>query len=186
MQVHPALAVAAILLATSALSCASNVKITDSPPTDAAPFDASGLNGAAKITGAITGSMIASENGVAVADSRPPSFEIKVAAAGLACGKAPTGDHITFDLGASQPGTYTIVKNYPLTVSLSPSQARAHVCGAATVDGAIAGCHDDARSGSVIITKIDPAGGGSVEGSFQLTIADGELHGTFSALRCNN
>ena len=61
------------------------------------------------------------------------------------------------------------------------AQARAHACPADSSTP----CHDLVRDGKVTITRVDPGTGGAVEGSFELTFADGEVSGSFSAVRCN-
>ncbi|MGZ3423312.1 MAG: hypothetical protein ACXVEE_35955 [Polyangiales bacterium] len=136
-------------------------------------------------TGAITGDLenlaLACDSGVSIARSFPPSLEIKIARGGVSCETVQSGDRVTIDLGDASPGTYTVVTGYPQKAKLSAAQARAHACSADTAQP----CHDLVRSGSVTVTRLDPDIGGIVEGTFELDFADGNLTGSFAAVRCN-
>jgi hypothetical protein len=137
--------------------------------------------GSGAMAGSITGLTLACDDGVSIARSFPPSTEIKVAPNGVSCETVRDGDHVTIDLGDSKPGTYTVVKGFPIKADLSSAQARAHACPSDPAKP----CHDLVRGGSVKVTRIDPDTGGAVEGTFELEFADGNVSGSFSAIRCN-
>jgi len=140
--------------------------------------------GTATIVGTVEGLQLASEHGVSIARMFPPTTELKVSPGGVACEETQGGDRITFDLGGEKPGVYTVVVGYPSKAGLSPAQARAHVCAKRPEGAEQPPCHDVVRSGSVTVTKFDPATGGRIEGSYRLELADGAVSGTFSAYRC--
>lgn len=130
--------------------------------------------------------VLASEQAVSVARVFPPTTEIKVSPGGIACEDPQGGDRITFDLGATQVGTYTVVKNYPFKTSLSPTQARAHICPKRPEGQEQPPCYNFVQSGQVVITKYDGAAMGHIDGSYLITLDEGTtLTGTFSAFRCN-
>lgn len=138
-------------------------------------------------TGTMKGTLptlaLETNTGVAVSRSFPPSTEIKIGASGVACESLDAGDRITIDIGAAAPGVYTLVKGYPNKADLSTAQARAHACPANSNDTAVP-CHNLVKSGTVTITRFDGGKGGIIEGTFQISFADGDVSGTFSALRC--
>ncbi len=138
--------------------------------------------GSGTIVGTVEGMNLATERGVSIARMFPPTTQIKVSPSGVTCETTQAGDRITFDLGAQKTGTYTVVVGYPSKPSLSAAQARAHVCPAS--DNAESACHNQVRSGKVIVTRFDAAEGGTIEGSYELELADGKVSGTFAAYRC--
>jgi hypothetical protein len=141
--------------------------------------------GSGAMAGSITGLTLACDDGVSIARSFPPSTEIKVAPNGVSCETVRDGDHVTIDLGDSKPGTYTVVKGFPIKADLSSAQARAHICPAKPEGQDQPPCHDVVRSGRVTVTKFDDGKGGRVEGTYELELADGKVSGTFSAYRCD-
>lgn len=154
--------------------------------TDAGPkADAGPSVGTASVTGGITGLSLASPNALSIVRTYPPHLQLKIALAPLDCVTTEASDHLTFDLGSADPGTYTIVKGYPSETGLAPFQARGHACPAKTAADAIPACHDSVLSGTVVLTKVADAARGMVEGSFELVLVDGKVTGTFSALRCD-
>ena len=139
--------------------------------------------GKGTITGSIEGLTLASDHGVSIARSFPPTIELKIAIDGLTCGDTQGSDRITIDVGASAPGTYTVVRGYPNKASIAGFQARAHAC-PKTIDDQPSACHESVSAGKVVLTRVDDEIGGLVEGTFDLTFADGSVQGTFSATRC--
>ena len=140
--------------------------------------------GEASVQGDLQGLALSCSAGVAVARSLPPTTQLKIAASGLACDALTASDRLTIDLGDAAVGTYTVVSGYPARPLLARFQARAHACAAPLADGTTPPCHDQLRAGTVTVTRYDPEPGGRVEGTFDLTFADGQLTGTFSAARC--
>lgn len=136
------------------------------------------------IHGQVEGLALASKDGVSIARSFPPTTEIKISPGGVACEAVQGGDRITIDLGDSRVGRYTIVVGFPRKSSLSRDQARAHACPAKT-GPEDPPCHEQVVSGDVIVTRYDPDPGGRIEGNFRISFVDGDVTGTFSALRCN-
>jgi hypothetical protein len=136
--------------------------------------------GTGSIQGEVQGLSLASTSGVSIARSFPPSTEIKIAPDSVSCETVQAGERITIDLGGASPGQYTVVKGYPSKADLSTNQARAHACPA---DGSP--CHDLVRSGTVTVSRYDSEVGGHVEGTFEITFADGTVSGSFSAIRCD-
>lgn len=137
--------------------------------------------GSGAMAGGLTGLALSCDDGVSIARWFPPSMEIKVATAGVSCETVQDGDRITIDIGDTKPGTYNVVTGFPNKANLSAAQARAHACPADSSKP----CHDLVRDGKVTVTRVDPGTGGAVEGTFELTFADGEVSGSFSAVRCN-
>lgn len=166
--VAPALLLASVTIACSAIKPADE----QGPPP-----------GIATTTGTIEGLTLASDHGVSIARSFPPTMELKIAIDALTCTETQASDRITIDVGGSTPGTYTVVKGFPNKTSLAAFQARAHACPKKVGDVPSA-CHESVVSGKVVLTRVDPEVGGVVEGTFDLTLADGDVHGTFSATRC--
>jgi hypothetical protein len=140
--------------------------------------------GEGTVQGDLRGLPLACDAGVAVARSFPPTTEIKIAPSGLACDALKASDRLTIDLGDAAVGTYTVVMGFPAKPLLARFQARAHACAAQLADGTTPPCHDQVRAGTVTITRYDPEPGGRIEGTFDVTFADGQLSGTFSATRC--
>lgn len=141
--------------------------------------------GVGTIRGGIAGLSLACEPGVAVARAFPPTTEIKLAAGGLACDALQSSDRLTIDLGDAAVGTYAVVVGFPAKPKLARFQARAHACPAQRPDGTDPPCHDQVRSGTVTVTRYDGAPGGRIEGTFDITFADGQVSGSFSAARCS-
>ncbi len=140
--------------------------------------------GEGSVQGDLQGLTLSCTAGVAIARSFPPGTEIKIAPGGLACDALKASDRITIDLGDAVVGTYTVVRGYPAKPLLAGFQARAHACAAQLPDGTTPPCHDQVRAGTVTITRYDPDPGGRIEGTFDVTFADGALSGSFSAARC--
>jgi hypothetical protein len=138
--------------------------------------------GSGTIVGTVEGMNLASDHGVAIARMYPPLTQIKVSPSGVTCETVQAGDRVTFDIGAEKVGVYTVVVGYPNKALLSAAQARAHVC--PVNDSSESQCHDQVRSGKVTITRFDGGEGGTIEGSYELELADGKISGTFSAYRC--
>jgi prepilin-type processing-associated H-X9-DG protein len=141
--------------------------------------------GVGTIHGEITGLSLACDAGPAVARSFPPTTELKLAASGLACDALQISDRLTIDLGDATVGTYAVVVGFPPKPSLARFQARAHACPAQHSDGTSSPCHDQVRGGTVSVTRYDGAPGGRVEGTFDVTFADGHVTGSFAAARCD-
>ncbi len=140
--------------------------------------------GSGVIHGQVEGLALACKDGVSIARSFPPTTEIKISPGGVTCGTVQGGDRVTIDLGDARVGTYTIVRGYPSKSSLSRDQARAHAC-PAKVSDVDPPCHDLVLSGDVRVTRYDPEPGGRIEGTFRVSLADGDVTGAFSAVCCN-
>lgn len=140
--------------------------------------------GEGSVQGEVRGLTLSCTRGVAVARSFPPTTEIKIAPAGLACDALKASDRLTIDLGDAAVGTYTVVVGFPAKPLLARFQARAHACAAQLADGTTPPCHDQVREGTVTLTRYDAEPGGRIEGTFDVTFADGQVTGTFSAARC--
>ena len=76
-----------------------------------------------------------------------------------------------------------MVKGYPGKTSLAAFQARAHACPKKVV-GQPTTCHELVTAGKVVLTRVDPNIGGVIEGTFDVTLTDGNVQGTFAATRC--
>ena len=167
-----------------ALGCGSASMPT--ADVDAGPkADAGPSVGTASVTGTVTGLALESPDAQSIVRMYPPHLQLKIAIASLDCTSTQKSDHLTFDLGSAQPGTYTIVKGYPSETSLSGFQARGHACPATVDPDATPACHNSVLSGSITLTAVGDAARGRVDGSFELVLADGKVTGTFSALRCD-
>lgn len=143
--------------------------------------------GSATMQATVPGLTLNSATAVAIARTRAPTLQIKLAVSSLTCTSTLGPDHITIDLGALTTGTFTVVKGYPQTQSLASFQARAHACNGSSpgaADAGPTGCHEEVTSGDVTITRLDDPGG-IVEGSFDVVFVDGEISGDFSARRCD-
>ncbi|MGZ3455917.1 MAG: hypothetical protein ACXVEF_40300 [Polyangiales bacterium] len=136
-------------------------------------------SGSARIDGTVEGLTLASSEAVAI------SFELgrrlRLAASGVACERIHDGDNLTIDLANASTGTFHVVPGFPDNGSLTGQEARAQAC---PTDAALP-CHRLVRSGTITITRLDAGIGGVVEGTFDVVFADGEVSGSFSALRCD-
>jgi hypothetical protein len=161
------------------VALAPSVPIACSSPTTPTP-----KSGEGRISGAIQGLQLETTTGVAITNATPPATEIIIAPNGVACGVKGGGDRIIIDIARSQVDSFTIVKGHPYVVDLGAQQARASACPTGNaVDQSP--CHTVVSGGSVEITRFDADPGGRVEGTFHVIFADGDVTGTFSALRCS-
>jgi hypothetical protein len=111
-------------------------------------------------------------------------MEIVVAPNDLACAPKGGGDRVVLDISQQKVGPFTVVVGHPYVSFLGADQAHAEVCPAGD-PGNQPPCHSLVRGGRVVITRLDAAVGGTVEGTFHIELADGVVDGTFSAVRCS-
>ena len=167
----------------SSIACAAGCSSASSSSFNSDAGPAITGTGTATASGTVPGLALDSPTARSIARSEPPFTQLMIAPTELTCSVIDTSDHITIDLGAQTTGTYVVVKGFPTKPGLSGFQARAHACPAAATNAAP--CHDQILKGQVVVMKYDAAPGGKVEGTYELTFADGTITGSFSALRCN-
>lgn len=141
--------------------------------------------GKAQITTTIPGVTLTSNEAVSIAREELPTTQLKVGLDNVACDSSLDANRITIDIHSVHVGTFTVREGYPSLDKLVAGEARAHVCPpqpAGTTNPAP--CHEQVRTGTVTVTRYDRAVGGTIEGTFQITFADGDVTGSFSALRC--
>ncbi|GAC1560573.1 MAG: hypothetical protein NVS3B10_18790 [Polyangiales bacterium] len=169
------------LLLASLIGVGCSAKLHQNPTDDLGRIPP----GTAQIRSTIPGVTLQNDQGTAVALLDGSTLELRLASGALSCVKTVEVDRLSVDLGAAQVGTFPVVTGYPALGTLGPAQARAHACPA--TDPAAppqTNCDQQARSGTIVVRKLDPDLGGLVEGTFDVVFADGEVSGTFSARRC--